>query len=213
MTEFMTALDQVKAYRELASAMADFVIIIVAALAILLSLNIIVNLLELFYGYGLVTSGSSGWLPFFNFVFLFFGVIAGVMWVRRKLGSVAILHWKSTLNEGTPGAIKLLQETNWDKTFNDIRFAKLGFAIYGAVKIFAYWILAFFFFGILLGFVGSAFHLSFDPIFLVLIPLVFVLVLGMKDLRYRYEQIGRLDSLLWELRWFDSEFRRADFKT
>jgi len=81
MTEFMTALDQVKAYRELASAMADFVIIIVASVAALLALNIVVNLLDVFYGYGFVIPGSSGSLPFFNFLILFFGVIIGGLWV------------------------------------------------------------------------------------------------------------------------------------
>ena len=212
MTEFMTALDQVKTYRELASAMANFVIIIVASVAALLTVNIAVNLLDVTYGYGFVIPGSSGWLPFLNFLILFFGVIIGVLWVRRKLSFVKISEWKSTLDEGTPGAIKLLQETNWEKIFNDIRFAKLGFAVYGAVKILAYWILAFFLFVFLSGFMGNIVHLSFDPISLTVIPLVLVLVLSMKDLRYRYEQVGRLDSLLWELRWFDNEFRRADFQ-
>ena len=212
MTEFMTALDQVKAYRELATAMADFVIISVASVVALLALNIVVNLLDLIYGYGFVTPGNSGWLPFFNFLILFFGVIIGVLWVRRKMSSVKTMEWKNTLNEGTPGAIKLLQETNWEKTFNDIRFAKLGLAVYGAVKILAYWLLSFFLFVVLSSFMANIIHLSFDPISLLVIPLFFVLVLSMKDLRNRYEQVGRLDSLLWELRWFDSEFRRADFK-
>jgi len=128
------------------------------------------------------------------------------------MSSVKIAEWKSTLDEGTPGAIKLLQETNWEKIFNDIRFAKLGFALYGAVKILAYWLVATFLFVVLSSFMGNIIHLSFDPISLTVIPLVLVLVLSVKDLRNRYEQVGRLDSLLWELRWFDSEFRRADFK-
>jgi hypothetical protein len=115
MTEFMTALDQVKAYRELVSAMADFVIIIVASVAALLTANIVVNLLDVFYGYGFVTPGNSGSLPFFNFLILFFGVIIGVLWVRQKLSSVRIGEWKNILNEGTPGAIKLLQETLWSR--------------------------------------------------------------------------------------------------
>ena len=212
MTEFMTVLDQVKAYRELASAMADFVIIVVASVVALEAVNIIVNLLDVFYGYSIVYPGTSVVLPFYGIVILFFGVIVGVLWVRRKLSSVKIRQWKSTLDEGTPGALKLLQETNWEKTFNDIRFAKLGFAVYGAVKIMAYWILVLFFFGVLLGVIQNTLHLSFDPISFAVIPLVLVLVLSMKDLRYRYEQVGRLDSLLWELRWFDNEFRRADFQ-
>lgn len=212
MSEFMTALDQVKKYRELASAMADFVIIVVASVAALEALSIIINVLDVFYGYSFITPGSSGWLPFFNFLILFFGVAIGVGRVQRKLSSVKMMQWKGTLNEGTPGAIKLLQEMKWEKIFSDIGFAKLGFVLYGAVKILAYWLVAFFLFGVLSGFMGNIIHLSFDTISLTVIPLVLVLVLSIKDLRNRYEQVGRLDSLLWELRWFDSEFRRADFK-
>lgn len=212
MTEFMTVLDQVKAYRKLASAMADFVLIVAASIVALEAGYIIVNLLDVFYGQSIVYPGISLVLPSYSAVVLFLGVIVGVLWVRRKLSSVIIMQWKSTLDEGTPGAIKLLQETNWEKTFSDIRFAKLGFVLYGAVKILAYWVLAFFVFGVLVGIIQNTLHLSFDPISMVVIPLVLVLVLSLKDLRYRYEQVGRLDSLLWELRWFDSEFRRADFK-
>ena len=212
MTEFMTVLDQVKAYRKLASAMADFILIVAASLVVLEAGYIIVNLLNVFYGQSIVYPGISLVLPSYSAVVLFFGVIVGVLWVRRKLSFVKIMQWKSTLDEGTPGAIKLLQETNWEKTFSDIRFAKLGFVLYGAVKILAFWVLAFFVFGVLVGIIQNTLHLSFDSISMVVIPLVLVLVLSMKDLRYRYEQVGRLDSLLWELRWFDSEFRRADFK-
>ena len=208
----MTVLDQVKAYRELASAMGDFVIIVVASVVALEAVNIIVNLLDVFYGYSIVNMGTSFVIPSYSAIILFFGLIAGALWVRRKISSVIIMQWKSTLDEGTPGALKLLQEINWEKTFNDIRFAKLGFVIYGVVKIIAYWVLAFFFFGVLVGVMQNTLHLSFDSISIVVIPLVLVLVLSMKGLRYRYEQVGRLDSLLWELRWFDNEFRRADFK-
>ncbi len=212
MVEFMNALDQVKAYKEFANAMADFVIIFVASLVSAEAVNIAINLLDVFYGYSIVYPGNSVVLPFYSVVIVFFGVIIGVLWVRRKLNSVAIMQWKSTLNEGTPGALKLLQETNWEKTFSDIRVAKLGFAVYGVAKIMAYWVLAFILFGVLSGFMGNIVHSSLDPISLFVIPLVLVLVLSMKDLRIRFEQVGRLDSLLWELRWFDSEFRRADFK-
>ncbi len=212
MTEFMTALDQVKAYRELTSAMADFVIIVVASVITLEAVNIIINLLDVFYGYSIVYPGISLVLPSYSAIILFFGVIAGVLWIRRKLSSVKIMQWKSTLDEGTPGALKLFQETNWEKTFNDIRFAKTGLVIYGAVKVMAYWVLAFFFFGVLVGLIQNTLHLSIDPISMVVIPLFLVLALSMKDLRYRYDQVGRLDSLLWELRWFDNEFRRADFQ-
>ena len=212
MTEFMTALDQVKRYKEFASAMADFVIIFVASLVTLEAVNIAVNLMDVFYGFNIVYPGNSVVLPIYGVVILFVGAVIGVYWVIRKLNSVTTMQWKSTLNEGPPGALKLLQEINWERTFDDIRFAKLGFALYGVVKIIVYWMMAFILFGFLSGVMGNIVHLSFEPISLVVIPLVLVLVLSMSDLRYRFEQVGRLDSLLWELRWFDSEFRRADFK-
>ena len=213
MTEFMTALDQVKKYRELVNAMADFVLIVVASVVALEAVNIFINLLDVFYGYHFFYLGTTVVLPFYSVIILFFGVILGVFWVQRKLSHVKMKQWESTLNEGTPGAIKLLQEIKWEKIFTDIRFAKLGFILYGVVKIIAYLMVAFFLFGVLSGFMGNILHFSFDKISLMVIPLVLVLVLSMKDLHDRYEQVGRLDSLLWELRWFDSEFRRADFKT
>jgi hypothetical protein len=119
MTEFMTVLDQVKAYRELGCAMADFVIIVVAAVVALEAVNIIVNLLDVFYGFSIVYPTTSFVLPSYNAVILFFGVIAGVLWIRRKLSLVTTMQgkWKNTLVEGTPGALKLLQETNLEKTF------------------------------------------------------------------------------------------------
>jgi hypothetical protein len=212
MTEFMTSLDQVKTYKELANAMADFVLMMVASVVAILTLNIIVNLLDVFYGFGFVVPGNPGWLSFLNFLILFLGVIIGLYVGQRRVSSVKLAQWKNTLNEGTPGALKLLEEIRWEKVFSDIRFAKLGFVVYGFLKVLAYWILMLLLFGFLSLFLGNVLHLSFDPISLTVIPLFLALVLSMKDLRYRYDQVGRLDSLLWELRWFDSEFRRADFK-
>ena len=72
--------------------------------------------------------------------------------------------------------------------------------------------IGFLFLRYLLGMIQNTLHLSIDPISMVVIPLVLVLALSMKDLRYRYDQVGSLDSFLWELQWFDNEFRRADFQ-
>jgi hypothetical protein len=218
MEEFMSALDQVKKYRSLVSGMVDFIIIILASFILAQLLNIIGNVLVVFSGYttfpiNLIATISPGLLvsPLLILILLG-GIIVGALWVDRKLGSVKGGQWKSTLTEGAPGAIKLLQELKWETIFNDIKFAKLGFVLYGALKLLVYWILAFSLFGIFWGFGRSIFHMNIDTVSLVLLPLILVLVLSRKDLRQRYEQVGRLDSLLWELRWFDSEFRRADFK-
>jgi len=211
MAEFLTAIDQVKKYRKLASAIVDFTLIIGASIVVLLTLHLVVNLLNI-YGISNFTSNSWG-VAFSNILIPCIGVIIGVVWVGRKIDSVKAQQWQNTLNGGTPGALRLLQETNWETIFSDIRFAKLGFALYGVIKVVAYWLVAFFAFVVLSSFLGNIIHFSFDAISLIVVPFVFVLTLSLGDLRNRYEQVGRLDSLLWELRWFESEFRRTDFQT
>jgi len=213
MVEFLTAIDQVKKYRKLASALIDFALIIVASVVVLLTLHLAVNLLNL---YGISNVSSNSWsVAFSNILILCIGLLIGVVWVGQKTDTVKTQQWKNTLNEGTPGALKLLQETNWENIFRDIRFAKLGFVLYGIIKVVAYWLIAAFISVILYGFIMvNIFHFSFDFNFIsiLIVAFVFVLILSLGDLRNRYEQVGRLDSLLWELRWFEREFRRTDFQ-
>ncbi len=208
MSEFMTTLDQVKKYRAIVASMTDFVLIIFASIVTALSLHIFVRLLLIFIGHNLLsTIGSILFLPIFPV-----GIFTGVFWVKRRVNSVKVGQWKDTLSEGAPGAIKLLQELQWNNIFSDIRSAKLGFFLYGISKVLAYWSLAvvsMFVFGELVGFV---LHMSINSITVMLFSLVVVLLLSRNDLRKRYEQMGRLDWLMWELRWFESEFRGADFE-
>ena len=150
MAEFLTAIDQVKKYRKLASAIVDFALILVISVAGLLTLHLVVNLLNL-YGISNVTANSWG-VAFSSILIPCIGVLIGVVWVGRKIDAVKIRQWENTLNEGTPGALKLLQETNWETIFSDIRFAKLGFAFYGTIKVAAYWLVAFFAFVVLSSF-------------------------------------------------------------
>jgi hypothetical protein len=211
MTEFMTAIDQVKKYRKFAATLIDFIFIIAASITILLTLDIGVNVLNL---YGITFSSTLlGLLPVFNIIILCVGVFTGIIWVSRKMDTVKTQQWKNTLNEGTSGALKLLQETNWETIFSDICSAKIGFAFYGALKVVAYWLITIFLFAVIAGFtVFNLFHFSFNISSLLIVSFVFALVLSVKDLCNRYEQVGRLDSLLWELRWFEGEFRRTDFQ-
>lgn len=207
----MTTLDQVKKYRQLASAMIDFALIVVASVVILLAVHITVNLLNL---YGVSGVSLESWVvAFANVVVVCLGVFVGVVWVGQKMDRVKTQQWKNTLNEGTPGALKLLQNTNWETIFNDIRFAKLGFALYGLIKVAAYWLITISILVVLSSLIGNIIHLNFDFIALLVIALVLVVTVNLKDIRNRYDQVGRLDALLWELRWFESEFRRTDFKT
>ena len=213
MKDFMTALDQVKKYRALLAVLPDFAIIMALSIIGWLALSLLSKLGLVFVSYI-----NTDWMPIVSILQLFavvIGLLFGVFWVTRKVSSVKVGQWKSTLDEGTPGAIKLLQELKWDETFSDIRYAKLGFVLYGIAKIFTYWLLAAFVLSFAGGwFLSNAIHVNGTSLIMTmtLLALILVLFLSQKDLRRRYDQVGSLDALLWELRWFDNEFRRADFK-
>ena len=209
MSEFMTALDQVKKYREILTSMTDFTIIILGTIVAALSFNIFMRLSILF----IIADHGQNFVASFLFFAIFpAGIIAAVFRVRRRVKSVKTREWKTTLNEGAAGALKLIQELEWDNIFSSIRYAKLGFFIYGITKIMVYWGVAIV---ALYGFnwgLQWLFHINMDMVTIVVLALVVVVFLNRNDLRKRYEQIGRLDWLMWELRWFESEFRGANFE-
>jgi hypothetical protein len=209
MHEFMTALDQVKKYRAIVSSLTDFAIIMATTAVTILFIFMSIIFGSVFIEYTTTLVG----LFFLAFIILLFGTAFGIYWVGRRVWYVKVGEWQNTLSEGTPGAIKLLQEINWENVFSDIRLAKLGSAVYGISRIFIYWVVATVAFSFLNPMFEHIFHVSISFIVVALFSLVLVLILNRKSLRKRFDQIGRLDGLLWELRWFDSEFRRADFKT
>lgn len=211
METLMTALDNVKRYRAIVDSLADFAMVIAVSIVITLSLNIIARLGIVFW-FGMGSPVVNGFLSILILIVPFLGIAYGVFVVNRRVRSIKVGQWKNTLSEGAPGAIKLLQELKWENIFRDIRSAKLGFAVYGAAKILVFWLLATVIFSWIGNILGNFFHTNIAFIVVGLFSLVFVLFLSRNDLRKRYEKIGNLDSLLWELRWFDSEFRRADFK-
>jgi hypothetical protein len=207
--DFMSALDQIKKYKSLVSSMVDFTLIILGTIVIGLSYNIVMRLHSLM----VAPDYGSNILGYFLFFLIFpAGIAVGVYWVGRKMKSVKVGQWKSKLDEGAPGAIELLQSVEWEEVFSDIRYAKVGFVLYGIAKTLTSWFLAAVSLFIFNGVVESVFHVSIDYVTILLLSLFVVLVLNRRDLRKRYEQTWRLDWLLWELRWFESEFRGANFE-
>ena len=205
----MTTLDQVKKYRAIVTSMTDFVLIVFASIVAALSLYIFNRLLFVFVGHNFVSRMGD-----ILFLLIFpVGIFTGVFWVRRRVKSVNVGQWKDTLSEGAPGAIKLLQELQWNNIFSEIRSAKLGFLLYGISKVLAYWSLTVVSMIVFEELVGFVFHMNIDLVIILLFSLVIILILNRNDLGKRYEQMGRLDWLLWELRWFESEFRGANFET
>ncbi len=228
--ELMKALDEVKRYRALSRLTIDFTIITLATVVTLLSIEIFVNTLRVTTGFPCSYQGAATFscgdivgVPVSPVIVILaglslllvpiVGILGGVLWVDRRLKSVKVGEWKDTLKEGFPGAVKLLTQMKWESVFEEIEVSKLGYMIYGAVKVFGYFLLV----SLLLFFpytlVTSFIHTDINLYTGYLVSIVLVLVLSRNDLQRRYRQIWSLNALMWELRWFSSEFRSADFKT
>jgi hypothetical protein len=212
MEEFMTTLDEVKKYKETALALADFILIVALAVVVLLAFNISLRFVSLFWFD--VNPYLGGFDASINLVILLVGVAYGIRRAQERMARLPKKQWKGTIDEGAPGAIRLLQELNWESIFREIGYAKIGFVVYGIIKIVAYWILAAFILVLVGDFFSFIVHVPADALMITLpiLALAVVVYLDRNDLRKRYDQVWNLDLLLWELRWFDSEFRRADFE-
>ena len=226
--ELMRALDQVKRYRALSRLMVDFAVIMLVSVAALFSWELGVDFYRLGNGLGCyyavpgtyVCTASLGSTPSVLQLFAGLGILlipaigllVGVFWVDRELKAVKVEEWKDMLGQGFPGALKLLQEMKWDSVFEDIRASRIGYSVYFAVKVAGYWVLAFIALVFPYGLALSAFHLDVNLSTLALLSLVLVLVLSRGDLQRKYRQVVSLDNLMWELRWFSSGFKSANFE-
>jgi hypothetical protein len=211
--ELMETLDVVKKYNALTRSLRKFTILIVSSITIFVILVGLFQFLDLmavldrpvFFSIALIT-----------FLIPVTGIVTGVLFVRRRMNSVSVREWREELSQGFPSALKMLQELDWEKTFDEISMGKISYALYAVLKTAGYWFVTFFavnflantvvflilqrseFFG---GFLSAA--LAF---------LIVLLTLG-NDLLRRYKELLALDMLLMELRWFSFEFRRAEFET
>jgi uncharacterized membrane protein len=206
--ELMSTLDEIKKYKELARSMGDFVLLMMTALVAVLFIYIG---FDLYQGLGgqvpqnLIVSGVE---VLGAFVIFGAALVVGILWVDRRVSKVRVGEWESSLQkEGTIGAMKIFSSLDWPTVFQDIRYSKLGFVFYSALKVVGYWILAFIIIYLASSFGLYALHAETSFDYAAILSLIIVLVLSRKDIQKRYSQSWALDSLLWELRWFDSEFR------
>jgi F0F1-type ATP synthase assembly protein I len=211
----METLDHVKRYNALANSLKNFAVVIASFFAVFFVLRGLVDFFDL--------SSMLDRPVFLLVLFLLLliplvGIAAGVMIVRRKVNSVRTGEWKEELSHGFPSALKMLLELDWDKTIDEISVGRLSYFLYGLLKTAAYWFVTF----LALGFIGATFVFFFFPLrspsfflgfFLGLIALLIVFLFLRNDLLRRYKEIHSLDMLLWELRWFSLELRRAEFQT
>jgi hypothetical protein len=211
--ELMETLDHVKEYNALYRSFKTFALIVIGSLSVFLAIGASLNFLNF--------SATPGNHEFFLVSLLLLlvpisGVTAGVVFIRKRIRSVKNGEWKKDLEQGFPSALKILLEINWDETFDEISLGRVGYALYGLLKAAAYWIITLF----VIGLVGNSIFflirhpegIFYGPIW-ALISLLAVYLLLRNDLSRRYNEIQALDKLLWELRWFSSELRTAEFQT
>jgi hypothetical protein len=208
--ELMETLDQVKKYNALTSSLKKFALIVISTIIIFLAVGGSIGFLNL-----VATLDRP---QIFSMALLLLlipisGVSVGVYFIRKKVNSIRSGEWRAELSNGFPSALKILTELDWDETFDEISSGRVGYAVYSILKAAAYFVITTFVVGLVANLVAfTVLHqgLIGGP-FSGLIALLIVYLLLRKDFSRRYSQIKALDNLLWELRWFSVELKRADF--
>ena len=217
--DLMKALDDVKRYRELAFSLIDFVGIFVISLIAACLWFDAQGLYGIYFGFSLSssvalfgpaipTSGPTSIVPFF---ILLAGFVIGVLWVSRRVDRTKTGEWKKTLDEGVPGAVKLLDQMDWESQLSSVSLARLSFLFYATIKIVAYFLLISFFLSFAEVFVAGLIGYGFNSAFVLLTALILALILNRRGLENAFQRLRSLDLLFWDLRWFYSEFKRAEF--
>ena len=213
----MTALDDVERYKELAKAMVDFV----GIFTIFLIVAVLLYFAQGFYDIAFPSATGSGSTPFGvmpagvatllgTFLLPVSGLLFGAIWVKDRVGRVRGGAWKATLGEGTPGALKLLTDLNWDSVLSDVRVSRGAFLLYALIKVAGYTLVMI----VLVSFLGFVLPVSFlvlPPLYLLFVSLAIVLIITRKSLTEGLRRLELLDQLYWDLRVFSTEFNRAQF--
>jgi hypothetical protein len=209
--ELLDTLDQVKKYNALSSSLKKFALIVISSITVFLVVGALIGFLNLVVS---LDRPQIILVAILSFFIPITGIVIGVFVVRRNVDSVITGEWKEALSYGFPSALEILLDLDWDETFDKISRGRLSYAVYGLLKAAAYWVIIFFAFGLIVNFITFTLFHQIGGIAGPLLPLVSLLVVFLllrKDLSRRYNQIRALDKLLWELRWFSNELKRADF--
>ena len=214
----MRALDDVRRYRELASAMVDFLAILVVTVTasiLMIFLQGVYDVTSGFPAYG--ANFSLGGIPSSNLASLAIifivlgGVLGGILWVDRRVRRTRTGGWEKTMEEGVPGAVKLLSEMDWESQLSMVSTSRLAYLFYAVLKVAGYSLLTYFFLVIIGGFLGLWYVIPSGPEYLVPLSVVVVLILSKRSLEAGFNRLRSLDLLFWDLRGFYSEFKRAEF--
>jgi len=217
--DLMSTLDEVKKYRELSYAMVEFVAIFAASLIIVIAINLIQNGYDIAYGWTssgfpmtLIGGMPTNLLLVFGSIFIpIVGLLGGYLWVSRRLRLTKVGEWREALDEGVPGAVKLLSGMDWDSVLSHVRGSRTACLSYELAKIVGYSVLAYFLLSVLNIFTGMLpLDLSSEG-YILFLSIVAVLLLSRKGLAEGFKRLRSLDLLFWDLRVFSTEFKRAEF--
>lgn len=219
--DLMRTLDDVKKYRALAYAMIDFVAIIVVSVIAVIALTMVQFVVDIMFGSPNSINGqalllfgpylpASPWIFLGELIILFSGLIFGVFWVDRRVRLTKVGEWKGTLDEGAPGAIKLLSSIDWESLLGTVSLARVSYLFYALIKVAGYFLLTTVLLSFVFLFPGLLVPLVLNN-YIPFISLAIVLLFTRKSLADGFRKLRSLDSLFWDLRWFASEFKRAEF--
>jgi hypothetical protein len=220
--DLMMTLDDVKRYKELAYAMIDFAAIIIVSVIAVIALTMIQNFADIAYGFPNFINGqayllfdqsfpASPWILLGELAILIGGLLFGVVWVDRRVGRTKVGEWKEILNEGVPGAVKLLSNIEWDSLLGTVSLARVAYLFYALIKVAGYFLLASFILSFIFLFFGFLFPVASSFNYVPFISLAIVLLFTRKSVAEGFRKLRSLDLLFWDLRWFSSEFKRAEF--
>jgi FtsH-binding integral membrane protein len=208
--ELMETLDEIKKYNVLDRHLKKFTIIVIGAIAICILVNLSISF------FGLLRAFNEFERFFLNFPIVLIptgGVLAGILFVKRKINAVKTGEWEKELSKGFPSALKLLSEIDGDTAFDVVSSGRLGYAMYSLVKGAAYGFIFFFIIGFVLNLltyivlhrIGALGYASFHFSFLAMILYLW------HELSKRFNEIRAIDKLHWELRRLGYELRNTEF--
>jgi len=217
-SDLMRALDDVRRYRELAYAMVDFLAILVVTAIASVLLIFLEGVYDVTSGFPvdgesfLIANIPSPNLASLAMVFIVLGgFLGGILWVDRRVGRTKTGEWKKTMEEGVPGAVKLLSELDWEAQLGMVSTSRLAYLLYSVLKVAGYSLLTCVVLLVVGGVSGLWYLFPSGQEYVAPVSVVVVLIFSKKSLEAGFNRLRSLDLLFWDLRGFYSEFKRAEF--
>jgi hypothetical protein len=115
------------------------------------------------------------------------------------------------MEEGLPGAVKLLSELDWESQLGMVSTSRIAYLFYVLLKIAGYSLLTYIVLLFVGGFSGLWYLVPSGQYYVIPISVILVLIFSKKSLEAGFNRLRSLDLLFWDLRGFYSEFKRTEF--